>query len=221
MSCFQFGICLAALFFTFLLELCAFRLGIAYLGQQLGDYSSGPIRPPSRPAELEAGTNANPENDTDVKAINNTGKDESKVAPGEDVDPESGIDIKFKDSDESIPPSAQILGVAILEFGIVFHSVRPVSDSPYSSPMLTRTASSLLIGHHWTDDCHLKKQSVQHTIHRYHLSSCVHASFSSSPQLKHLHFQRVSRVSVSVSHTFSLIETPVSSETFALREKSS
>ncbi|CAD6579895.1 MAG: hypothetical protein TREMPRED_002604 [Tremellales sp. Tagirdzhanova-0007] len=120
---YAFGICLAALFFTFLLELCAFRLGIAYLGQQLGDYSSGPIRPPSRPAELEAGTNANPENDTDVKAINNTGKDESKVAPGEDVDPESGIDIKFKDSDESIPPSAQILGVAILEFGIVFHSV--------------------------------------------------------------------------------------------------
>lgn len=66
------------------------------------------------------------------------------VASADRVDPLTDIDIKFKDSDESIPPSAQILGVAILEFGIVFHSVSSDVDSQTSRPVLTWAASSVI-----------------------------------------------------------------------------
>jgi hypothetical protein len=44
----------------------------------------------------------------------------------------------WTDSSESTPAGAQILGVAILEFGILFHSVCPLPRS------------LLMIGNHWS-----------------------------------------------------------------------
>lgn len=53
----------------------------------------------------------------------------------QDIDPESG----FNDASEETPAAAQILGVAILEFGVVFHSVRLslYQDCTVSVPQLT------------------------------------------------------------------------------------
>ncbi len=39
------------------------------------------------------------------------------------------VDEKYTDASEEKPAAAQILGVAILEFGVVFHSVRPEPSS--------------------------------------------------------------------------------------------
>ena len=64
---------------------------------------------------------------SDIEAIVPAPEDE-KVCdtsnPGPVVGEVDSIKEEYHDSSEGMPPSAQILGVAVLEFGIVFHSVR-------------------------------------------------------------------------------------------------
>lgn len=53
-------------------------------------------------------------NETPARMLDDKGVDSSA----------SSVDEKYTDSSEENPAAAQILGVAILEFGVVFHSVR-------------------------------------------------------------------------------------------------
>lgn len=105
---YAFGICLASLFFTFVTQLVAFRLGTARLNK-LGLGSETDIQVKGSDGSVSPTT-------SDTKELN--GKDIEKAAASID-----GNSTLYGDSSESNPPGAQLLAVAILEFGIVFHSI--------------------------------------------------------------------------------------------------
>jgi hypothetical protein len=67
----------------------------------------------------------------------------------------------WTDSSESTPAGAQILGVAILEFGILFHSVCPLPRS------------LLMIGNHWSYISSSGWIRIYDSLHSNHLSSYV------------------------------------------------
>lgn len=150
----KLGICTAALFFTFVTDLVAVRLGKEYLAKHgiSTDHqvqvsqglqvlaSQQPVRPGSSSARREtctigegggsseagdverastiSSTMARPEGNRSVSMT--TMPADTKVAAGD----------YWSDQSENTPPGAQILGVAILEFGILFHSV----SSSFSLP---------------------------------------------------------------------------------------
>jgi hypothetical protein len=67
----------------------------------------------------------------------------------------------WTDSSESTPAGAQILGVAILEFGILFHSVCPLPRS------------LLMTGNHWSYVSSCGRIRIYDFIHSHHFSSYV------------------------------------------------
>ena len=108
----QFGICLTSIFITFVVELVAFRLGSAHL-HKLGISMDAHVHPDGH-AHGHAGDTAD--------ALTH----HSTPSPSEhEKDTESSIDSvqAYKDSSEELPAGAQILGVAMLEFGVIFHSI--------------------------------------------------------------------------------------------------
>lgn len=111
----QFGICLFSLFVTFVMELIAFRLGTAWLAKR-GIHDM--------PGHTDANYNAiSHDAPSDMQAPHGTivGHTPDSLANDKKVD--SDVESGFGDSSEDTPAAAQILGVAILEFGVVFHSV--------------------------------------------------------------------------------------------------
>jgi hypothetical protein len=68
----------------------------------------------------------------------------------------------WADSSESTPAGAQILGVAILEFGILFHSVCPLPPG-----------CLLMIGNHRPHISSSRRIRIYHSLHCNHLSSYV------------------------------------------------
>ena len=138
----QFGICLASLFFTFVLELVAFRLGTAYLAKQ-GITMDGTTAH-SAPAGFNGMDSTHgshgPRSDIEASGMGmNDPRVQTEKAIKETQDPKgfessaSSVDERYTDASEATPAGAQILGVAILEFGVVFHSVRPCHISSSSS----------------------------------------------------------------------------------------
>ena len=104
------------------MELIAFRVGTAWLAKHGVHDMPGHIDSchvdGSQGAPHAHGSRGQDPESAQLDAVGATEKREDSL------DVESG----FGDSSESLPASAQILGVAILEFGVVFHSVSKVSD---------------------------------------------------------------------------------------------
>lgn len=125
---YAFGICLASLFFVFVLQLVLFRLGTEKL-EKLG-FSDKPHGHPGihghlsgTPAREAAFVDASTPNPADGAAHGHahtgTGSDMRKAESGSLASTEDGI--AFRDASEESPALAQLLGVATLEFGVIFH----------------------------------------------------------------------------------------------------
>lgn len=114
-----FGICLTSLYFTFVMEMVAFRVGTARLkklgigvpeesmgmGSQPGSHGSHPGAHAGHiggPADMSAAENAKGEKDPVIIEEH---------------------DVAYQDSSTDSPAVAQILGVAILECGVILHSL--------------------------------------------------------------------------------------------------
>lgn len=140
---YAFGICLASLFFTFLLELVAFRFGLAFVGRGLASIYPSPgvsLRPDMTPV------NQNFRAGQDVQ----TSIENSKVLDLDQPQAVSSLpadDEHYHDTSEAIPPSAQIIAVAILEFGILFHSVIIGMTIALSAPNQFNTLFIVIIFH--------------------------------------------------------------------------
>jgi hypothetical protein len=142
----KLGICTAAIFFTFVIDLVAVRLGRQYLEKHgistdhqvkveqglnvLSDQNQD--QSPGREVDIEcAGPDAVEvgESSTGVVAGVPLERVTTSRAGSSITAPTTASDRKvpdyWTDSSESTPAGAQILGVAILEFGILFHSVSP------------------------------------------------------------------------------------------------
>ena len=111
----QFALCLISLFATFIVELVSFRLGTQYLkrrGMNVNQAQDGPS---------STALHGLPET-----TLPQTGrKDTINVDSEALAAPTSNVAVAWTDSSENEPAGAQLLGVVILEFGILFHSVRP------------------------------------------------------------------------------------------------
>lgn len=141
------------------MELIAFRVGTAWLAKHGIHDMPGHIDTShvdgSQGAPQAHGVGAQNVESAQLNAVGAMEKKEDSL------DVESG----FGDSSESLPASAQILGVAILEFGVVFHSVSKVPPA-------------------WTDlsDYHRshprpgRSERVHHSVHRHHFPSDVRRS---------------------------------------------
>lgn len=108
---------------TFVAELFAYRIGTNYLAkrgvaiQPEQVHGLGAALPPSQSRNFSTGE-AYPEAEAGVATV--TGGD----ASDKDVKGSSTESLEqWSDASEQMPASAQILGVAILEFGVLFHSV--------------------------------------------------------------------------------------------------
>jgi zinc transporter 1/2/3 len=128
----QFGICLISLFSTFVLELCAYRVGTAYLAKRGITMEAGHGAAGYNGVDSTHGSHAigHPETrgtdlstEPDVQTQNAAGM----VEKGKLVDSDSSLNEAYTDASEAKPAYAQIIGVAILEFGVVFHSVSNAS----------------------------------------------------------------------------------------------
>ncbi|KZO89881.1 ZIP zinc/iron transport family [Calocera viscosa TUFC12733] len=113
---YAFGICLASLFATFVIELIAFRIGTARL-EKLGIAD----------AHAHPGVHHFPQGEEDgmhpPETLENLDATEQGLAAKKMVNEGSASVEEFIDASESNPAIAQILGVAILEFGVIFHSL--------------------------------------------------------------------------------------------------
>ena len=141
----KLGICTAALFFTFVIDLVAVRLGKEYLAkhgistehqvqveQGLQVLHTQPHQPPSIPGDEGSGSRDVERGSTlSTTSITTTNEGAggsvgmTAMAPAD-----TKVVDYWTDQSENTPPGAQILGVAILEFGILFHSVCRSSSSP-------------------------------------------------------------------------------------------
>ena len=127
----QFGICLASLFFTFVLELVAFRLGTSYLAKQGIALDSGHTAAGYNGVD---GTHGAHGPHGDIGVIESDHDHSIQTPPNDKIvtvakekalvsESSSTLEEGYGDMSEEKPAAAQILGVAILEFGVVFHSV--------------------------------------------------------------------------------------------------
>ncbi|ORY84712.1 Zinc/iron permease [Leucosporidium creatinivorum] len=108
---FAFGICLVSLFFTFVLHLVAFRIGTERLQEMgLSANTGGHDHPHA------GGHHVHPE------VASSTESSEQALEKGVAA-PDSVDGASFADAQERSPLIAQILGVATLEFGVIFHSI--------------------------------------------------------------------------------------------------
>ena len=114
----KFGICLASLFFTFVLELFAFRIGTAYLSKHGIAFENTHDMGLGQGTEVASG----PAGDAEAGRLEPT----KNASPGAMASNETLPDEKWQDASEANPAAAQILGVVILEFGVLFHSVSPL-----------------------------------------------------------------------------------------------
>lgn len=115
----QFGICLFSLFVTFVIELFAYRIGTQFLAK----------RGIAMSAAHSHGLSSHQHQDGDVTHTNSPDgtldpelQREKALKQVEGTGSSESID-RFADASEASPAGAQILGVAILEFGVIFHSV--------------------------------------------------------------------------------------------------
>jgi len=143
----KLGICTAAIFFTFVIDLVAVRLGRQYLEkhgistdhQVKVEQGLNVLGGQSRAVDAEC-TGAGAGATTEAADVGESSTGPIAGLPLERVTtsragssitaPTTTSDRKepdyWTDSSESTPAGAQILGVAILEFGILFHSVSPL-----------------------------------------------------------------------------------------------
>lgn len=126
---FAFGICLASLFFVFVLQLVMFRFGTEKL-EKLG-FKDKPHGHPGIHGHVSGtGTDGhahahgafvdatNPaEGAADAHA--HTGSDMHKAESGSLSSADNSV--AYRDASEESPALAQLLGVATLEFGVIFH----------------------------------------------------------------------------------------------------
>jgi len=109
---YAFGISLTSLYFVFVIQIVAFRLGSARLAKiGMGERHMHVAGHGGHVAEQDApATNGSPATSIDKeKALLN--------------DSSSTLDVGYMDASEQNPLIAQIMGVATLEFGVCFHSV--------------------------------------------------------------------------------------------------
>ncbi|ORY34667.1 ZIP-like iron-zinc transporter [Naematelia encephala] len=109
---YAFGICLASLFVTFVIELVAFRVGTSYLAKRGLEMPA----PHGIGAMQIQQTQIDPESAAEPtqKVLADKALEDSESTSSDD---------RFRDASEANPATAQILGVVILEFGVLFHSV--------------------------------------------------------------------------------------------------
>jgi solute carrier family 39 (zinc transporter), member 1/2/3 len=116
---------LTSLFATFVVQLVAYRWGTNYLAKRGIAYESEMSH---RPEGYNGIDNTHGGHDVGtgmpVNGSNPNGAAEAGRIQSEKLESkETLVGEGYKDASEETPAAAQILGVAILEFGVVFHSV--------------------------------------------------------------------------------------------------
>ncbi|KAM0755469.1 ZIP zinc/iron transport family [Meredithblackwellia eburnea MCA 4105] len=111
---YAFGICLSSLFATFVIQLVCFRVGTERLAKLGVDGPHPHITGTAHP-HVPAGVDPT------------SAEESSESTPREkeehgSIGEESDV-VFFSDASEKNPASAQLMSVAILEFGVIFHSV--------------------------------------------------------------------------------------------------
>lgn len=107
---FAFGICLTSLFITFVIQIIAFRLGSDYLER----------RGISNPQQ-HAHTTGHSDEHRNAPGHEHPGQN---ILKDDDVySSEKEKEDSFADASEESPAAAQIIGVALLELGVIFHSL--------------------------------------------------------------------------------------------------
>ena len=128
---YAFGICLVSLFLTFVGEMVAFRIGTARLAKLGIDMTeaNGTDGHGSHPG-AHAGHFARVEaaDDVETNGAANAGapaaiKKHNNIEVSEKEIDDDETDDRYRDASLNAPAAAQILGVAILEFGVVLHSI--------------------------------------------------------------------------------------------------
>lgn len=128
-----FGICLISLYFIFVVEMIAFRVGTAklkkwgigaqphgFLGANHGNGGGIEGSEGLDDAARDAGApGQDHQGSPNVVIPTDAKRDMLKEETGTDT----SSDFRFQDSSEASPAVAQILGVAILECGVILHSV--------------------------------------------------------------------------------------------------
>lgn len=113
---------MASLFIIFVLEVVALRLGKNFRVYDVQTRPVGDVN--NNPYTLEQGVTAESSHML-AAATADPNRTATECTPTQVLgkeDDDDGTESYWKDSSESTPPEAQILGVAILEFGILFHS---------------------------------------------------------------------------------------------------
>ncbi|KAI5476563.1 zip-like iron-zinc transporter [Pseudohyphozyma bogoriensis] len=111
---YAFGIALISLFVTFVIQIVAFRVGTEYL-ESKGIKKDPHIHVTGHPGHTADKVDASP----DTTATN----EDNDTEVGSMEKGSSGVIGEFKDASENSPAVAQILGVGMLEFGVIFHSI--------------------------------------------------------------------------------------------------
>ncbi|GAA5941397.1 uncharacterized protein JCM15063_006086 [Sporobolomyces koalae] len=112
---YAFGISLTSLYFVFVIQIIAFRLGSARLAK-LG-MGERHIHVAGHGGHIDA-QDARAGNSSDTTPVDSRDKEKALLS-----DSSSSLDNAFVDASEQNPMIAQIMGVATLEFGVCFHSV--------------------------------------------------------------------------------------------------
>jgi len=123
---YAFGICLTSLFCIFVIELIAFRIGtakLAAIGIKDGHAYTQPggqgLAHPHVHGDDQEHANRRSTQIENIEIDPNTQPRKDKVELHKDLN----ADDYYTDSSEASPAAAQIIGVAVLEFGVVLHSL--------------------------------------------------------------------------------------------------
>ncbi|GAA5860747.1 hypothetical protein JCM1840_001950 [Sporobolomyces johnsonii] len=115
---YAFGICLVSLYSIFVVQIVSFRLGSARLAK-LGLTNPPHMHVVGHPGHIQAQDAA-----ATVAGLDGAATAGSQINSMEKGEADSVVEEKpFHDASEENPLIAQIMGVATLEFGVVFHSV--------------------------------------------------------------------------------------------------
>lgn len=118
---YAFAIALSSLFFTFVIQLIAYRVGTERLEKM------GLMHDQRHPHVTGHPHVSKPGQESSVSPSNESVSMERAMEKGDlsDVDSQTGI---FSDASERSPLIAQMIGVATLEFGVIFHSLSELSE---------------------------------------------------------------------------------------------
>ncbi|CAD6574983.1 MAG: high-affinity Zn(2+) transporter zrt1 [Tremellales sp. Tagirdzhanova-0007] len=153
---YAFGICLASLFFTFVLELVAFRLGTKYLAARGITMEGSPSGPGVHGAAgfngVDSAHGGHVIGGNDMQGMSRSPMTDPQIQTEKamiEINKSSSlsVDETYTDASEDKPAAAQILGVAILEFGVVFHSLIIGLTLSLSSPDEFTTLFIVIIFH--------------------------------------------------------------------------